>query len=120
MAAVRVILGAAESSRLELRLPGANSNPYLVAACAVAAVDHGLIDQLEPARPQVGDLPPSDARALPTTLEAATVLLEADPIAQAMIDERFTHYYANTRRWELGAWQRAVSDWEIDRYGAFP
>src|SRR5439155_16231121 len=57
-AAVRVILGAAESSRFELRLPGADSNPYLVAACAVAAVDRGLFDQLEPPLPQVGPLPP--------------------------------------------------------------
>jgi glutamine synthetase len=34
-----------------------------------------------------------------------------------MLGAEFSRYYATSRRWELAAWQQAVSDWERERYG---
>src|SRR3984957_9296199 len=69
--AVRVIPGSRKSTRVELRLTGADINPYLAMAASLAAGLDGIERQLELPPPTVnaysGDAPP-----LPRTLAEAT------------------------------------------------
>ena len=52
--AIRVLPGSATSQRLELRIPGSDSNPYLVAAALLAAGLEGIRQQLASAPPVSG------------------------------------------------------------------
>jgi glutamine synthetase len=116
--AVRAIRGpGSERCRLECRRPGADANPYLAIAALVAAAADGLRRGAEPPPPVVGDAyARDDLPALPASLESAIVAFEADSVLREALGENFSDYYLVSRRWELKAWQHAVSDWERERY----
>ena len=68
--------------------------------------------------PIVGDASEQEGpEPLPRSLEAALEAFERDQQFTAMLGAEFSRYYATSRRWELAAWQQAVSDWERERYG---
>jgi glutamine synthetase len=117
-AAVRLIHSARpEACRIECRRPGADANPYLALAALVVSAADGLRRDTGPPAPVVGDASArGDLPALPTSLEGALREFEADETLRRGLGERFSEYYAVSRRWELKAWQHAVSDWERERY----
>ena len=116
--AVRAIPGSrAELSRLECRRPGADANPYLALAAIVVSVADGLRQSATPPAAVVGDAySRSDLPTLPGSLEASLREFEVDTTLRKGLGETFSDYYATSRRWELKAWQEAVSDWERTRY----
>ena len=70
-----------------------------------------------PPRPLEGDVSErSDLVALPNSLESALRAFRDDAGLRDTLGEDFSEYYEISRNWELKAWQRAVSDWERDRY----
>jgi glutamine synthetase len=119
-AAVRTIAGGAPSaSRIELRRPGADANPYLALAGAIASVVLGLRAGTTPPARVTGDATEAGealAPSLPGSLEAAIDAFARDTELRELLGERFSEYYETSRRWELRAWQRAVTDWERERY----
>ena len=118
--AVRAIMSTPSSTRLEIRRPGADANPYLVLAGALAAVASGLTAKTTLPGPVEGDASAPDrsaAASLASSLEAALTDFKEDSRLLEFLGKRFSSYYQATRRWELDAWQRAVSDWELERYG---
>jgi glutamine synthetase len=116
--AVRAIRGPGPARcRLECRRPGADANPYLAIAALVASAADGLRRDAEPPPPVVGDAyARDDLPRLPTSLESAIAAFEADHALRSALGEVFSDYYLVSRRWELKAWQDAVSDWERERY----
>lgn len=104
-------------SRLECRRPGADANPYLALAAVVASAADGLRRGARPPLPVEGDayscpdLPP-----LPSSMEEALQAFNADEALRRGLGDRFSDYYATSRRWELKAWQQTVTDWERERY----
>ena len=117
-AAVRLIHSAqADICRIECRRPGADANPYLALAALVVSATDGLRRAAAPPEPIEGDAAErADLPPLPTSLESALREFEADEALRRGLGEPFSEYYAVSRRWELKAWQQAVSDWERDRY----
>jgi len=113
--AVRAIPGSRKSTRVELRLTGADINPYLAMAASLAAGLDGIERQLELPPPAVnaysGDMP-----ALPRTLAEATNLFRASRVAREWLGEQFVDHYACTREWEVRQYEKAVTDWELARY----
>jgi glutamine synthetase len=106
-----------ERSRIECRRPGADANPYLALAALVASAADGIRRGAEPPEPIVGDASVrEDLPELPGSLESALRAFEADPGLRHALGDDFSDYFAVSRRWELKAWQQAVSDWERDRY----
>lgn len=118
-AAIRVIPGPG-STRLETRLPGADANPYLVAAAALASGLAGISE----ARPlelpalrgdayaQAADLEPLD-----TNLAAATATLRRHRDGAAeLLGAAFVGHFLRTRDWEWRRFEAAVTDYERDRY----
>jgi glutamine synthetase len=114
--AVRAIPGREKSSRVELRLAGADINPYFAMAAALAAGVDGLEHGLEP--------PPATANAyadphgapLPKTLEHAVELFRQSALARDWFGDDFVEHYAATREWEVRLYNKAVTDWELARY----
>lgn len=116
--AARVIPGSASSTRLELRVPGSDVNPYLaVAACMAAGlwgVERGLeLDQ--PATVGSGYADESVDR-LPRNLMDATRLFGESVEMRGLLGDAFVDHFAATREWEWRQYQDAVTDWELRRY----
>ena len=115
-------------NRLETRVPGADANPYLALAAAVASGLDGIERGRTPPPPVAGDAyaaPVAGAHPpLPRTLAEATAalraraaevaaLLGADAArpAGALVD-----HFVRTREWECARHRAAVTDWERRRY----
>jgi glutamine synthetase len=116
--ACRVIPGSASSTRLEMRVPGSDVNPYLaVAACLAAGlwgIERGLsLDQ--PPTEGSGYADESVDR-LPRTLQEATARLAESKTAREILGEKFVDHFVSTREWEWRKFGDAVTDWELRRY----
>jgi glutamine synthetase len=116
-AAVRVISTTPASTRVEFRTPGADANPYLAIAAALAAGLSGIERELEPPPVATGLADEQDgARRVPASLWDAVGALEKSAIARDHLGDDFVEIYLATRRGELAAFQSAVTDWEAERY----
>lgn len=113
--AVRAIPGSSKSTRIELRLAGADINPYLAMAASLAAGLDGIERKLELPPPTVNAYA-GDAAPLPRTLAAATKLFRESKMARAWLGDEFVDHYAGTREWEVRQFDKAVTDWELARY----
>jgi glutamine synthetase len=105
----------AKSTRVELRLTGADINPYLAMAASLAAGLDGIEHNLELPPPTVNAYS-GDAPALPRTLADATRLFRESRVAREWLGEQFVDHYASTREWEVRQYEKAVTDWELARY----
>jgi glutamine synthetase len=111
-AGVRVL-----GTRVEQRQAGADANPYLATAAALAAGLDGVQRACEPPPAVDGDiysLP--DAPTLPMTLGEATDLLERSALARDWLGDDLVDHCVAMRRSELAAQAAAVTDWETARY----
>jgi glutamine synthetase len=115
--ALRAIPGSKKSTRLETRVNGSDSNPYLALAAALATGLYGIKNELELGAPVSGSgYADRAAAALPKTLEEATERLAASAVAKELFGEAFVEHFVATRRWEWKQFGRAVTDWELARY----
>ncbi len=115
--ALRAILGGKKSSRLETRVNGSDSNPYLALAAALASGLYGIEHALELGAPVAGNgYGDRDAVKLPVNLDEATERFERSELARELFGEDFVAHFSATRRWEWRQYGRAVTDWELARY----
>jgi glutamine synthetase len=118
-ACVRVPYG-----RLEIRLPDAACNPYLVSAALIAAGLDGIDRKLDPGEPlniNLYELTPEQISArgiglLPQSLNAAIDALEADQVVQDGIGRELAAEFIRLKRMEWIEYSRHVSEWESQRY----
>eukprot|EP00434_Breviolum_minutum_P016085 symbB.v1.2.014177.t1/scaffold1030.1/size143088/1 len=84
---------------MELRMPSAAANPYLVMAGLIAAGLDGLQQNMNlPAERQSKE---DGALVLPTSLPAALEALEADDYMSSKLGKRFVRWYVDIKRAEL-------------------
>jgi glutamine synthetase len=112
--AVRVV-GHGESRRLELRLPGADVNPYLALAAMVTAGLHGLDGELALEPALEGNAYTADKPHVPATLREAAERFGASPVVREAFGEEVVEHYLNSARVELAAFDAFVTDWERTR-----
>src|SRR4051812_28628521 len=112
--AVRVV-GHGDALRVELRVPGADVNPYLALAAMIAAGLHGLDAELPLEEPLPGNAYVSDKPHVPTTLAAARAVFGASELARNAFGQEVVDHYLNYARVELEAFESAVTDWERAR-----
>jgi glutamine synthetase len=106
------VVGHDASKRLELRLPGADVNPYLALSAMIAAGLHGLDRGLELEPPYEGNAYESDKPRVPATLRDARELFAASDVAREAFGQEVVDHYLNYADVELAAYDRAVTDWE--------
>lgn len=114
--AVRAIPGGAKSTRIELRLSGADMNAYLAMAAAIAAGVEGVRLGLEPPAPVNNAYAAESAPALPRSLAEASRALRGSELARRWFGDAFVDHFTATRDWEVREFERAVTDWELARY----
>jgi len=113
--AIRDLSSNKKTSRIELRLTGADINPYLAISASLASGLDGVKRKLElpsPVNNAYSELP----RSLPTNLGDATATLRASKFAAKALGAEFVDHYALTREWEWREFEKAVTTWELERY----
>jgi glutamine synthetase len=114
---VRAIAEHEGESRLEHRLPGADTNPYIVIAACLAGGLHGIEQKIEPAPACEGDAyATGQLESVPQTLEEAIGLLERSTVAREMLGEDFVQHYVLMKRFEAEKYRQQISAWEVRRY----
>ena len=111
------IVGSGPSLRIECRIPGADCNPYLAFAAALASGLDGIANRIEPPPMFRGDAYAArDLPSVPPTLRDATDLFECSPFARAAFGDDVVEHYTHFFRVEQQAAERAVTDWDRRRY----
>lgn len=111
------VVGHGESLRIECRIPGADINPYLVFAAALASGLDGIANRIEPPPVFEGDV--YAARSLPRvpySLAEAIGRFESSEFVKTALGAPVAAHYAHFYRSEQRAYDRAVTDWERRRY----
>jgi len=91
--------GAPGECYMELRMPSASANPYLVMAAVIAAGQHGLKSGLQ--LPRAKQSQDEGATLLPKSLPEALAALEADNYIRSSLGEDFVRWYCATKRAEI-------------------
>ena len=111
------VVGSGPSLRIECRIPGADCNPYLTFAAALASGMDGIRNQIEPPEMFTGDAyAADDVAGVPQSLEEATERFAKSEFAKQAFGQAVVEHYAHFFRTENAAWQKAVTDWERARY----
>lgn len=111
------VVGGGRSLRIESRIPGADINPYLAYAAALASGLDGIRNQIEPPPIFEGDV--YSAQGLPQvpgSLRDAIDAFEGSTFARAAFGGDVVEHYIHFFRTEQAAWERAVTTWERGRY----
>jgi glutamine synthetase len=115
-AAFRVV-GRGSGLRIECRIPGADCNPYLAFAAALASGLDGIRNRIEPPECFTGDMYAArHLPRLPATLQEATDRFAASEFAAHAFGHDVVEHYAHFFTTEQAAFHRAVTDWERRRY----
>jgi glutamine synthetase len=110
------LVGHGAGRRVESRIPGADVNPYLVLAAAIAAGLYGIDHELEPGDPYpVNAYEATDVPRIPSTLVEAIAELRDSPVALEAFGPDVHHHLLNTAEQEWLASNRHVTDWELAR-----
>ncbi|PRP85213.1 L-glutamine synthetase, partial [Planoprotostelium fungivorum] len=118
----RVIGGSPKSLRVEVRIPGADCNPYLGIAASLASGLYGIKNKLELPPPTGGSAYGDKGKGgfvqetLPKNLHEAAQRMNESKVAREILGEEFVDHFAETRIWEWRKYQTAVTNWEIERY----
>ncbi len=111
------VVGRGNSLRIECRIPGADCNPYLTYAAALASGLDGIAQQIEPPDIFQGDVyAAQELPHVPHSLREATDLFERSDFARQAFGDDVVAHYTHFFRVEQNAYDRAVTDWERRRY----
>ena len=130
------------ATRLEVRVPGADANPYLAIACILACgFDGKVVDEkldswknafltiltgierklhlkMQPAE-VVAKQPggrSGEVRLARNLKEATETMAAPGSVARRVLGDGFVDHYVGTRRHEWRQWEQTITNWEVNRY----
>jgi glutamine synthetase len=110
---LRVPIADQANTRIENRLPGADSNPYLAIAASLVCGYIGVRDAIEPMRMVEGNAY-LHARTLPRSLEEGLDrMLACAPVIE-LLGAPFMRAFFQIKSSELNNFQGVISSWERD------
>ncbi|KAJ7709748.1 hypothetical protein B0H17DRAFT_915304 [Mycena rosella] len=112
------------ATRLEIRVPGADMNPYYALSAVFLLGLRGIEKKLKLQTPPISHFSPEDRKSgkvkmLPLSLESATArMMRPESIAReaGMLGDVFVEHFGGTREHEVKLWNEAVTNWEVERY----
>ncbi|KAF9014102.1 hypothetical protein BDQ17DRAFT_1296282 [Cyathus striatus] len=110
------------ATRMEVRVPGADMNPYFAISAIFALGLRGIKNKMSLPCPPISQCSPEDRKTgkikmLPTSLEAATIrMMRSDSVAREVFGDVFVDHFGGTREHEVKIWNEAVTNWEVERY----
>ena len=117
-AAIRVLNPKEKLCRVEMRVPGSDSNPYLAMAASLASGLYGIKHQLKLTLPptQGNGYQDTGLGRLASNLLEATKLMTDSEIAKELFGEDFVKHFTQSRLWEWQQFEKQITDWELKRY----
>ena len=115
----RVPAGAPHTRHIEHRVAGADAHPTLAVAALLAAVHHGLKNEVDPGPAVVGDGYAQAAESgerIPTNWFAAGDRFADSAILPEYLGARFVRMYATVKRTEQERFQSVIPDVDYDWY----
>lgn len=113
----RLVGHDAGSLRVENRLPGADSNPYLTAAATIAAGVAGIIGKIEPDPEVIGSgYAQEPSRDFARSMPEAIGRLAGSDFARDWLGPRFVEAFTSTRQCQYDEFRRRVPDVELERF----
>jgi glutamine synthetase len=116
--AIRVLPGSDKSTRIEMRVPGSDANPYLAQAASLASglygIEKGL--KLTQAPCKANGYEDKSNGILPANLWESTQKMKNSEVANSLFGEDFVKHFCQTREWEWKQAAKVVTDWELKRY----
>ncbi|MBP6686280.1 MAG: glutamine synthetase [Lacibacter sp.] len=116
--AIRVLHPTTKNTRVEMRVPGSDSNPYLAIAASLASGLYGIKHKLplNIAATKGSGYQEKRNGVLPSSLQEATALMQQSTVANELFGEAFVDHFTKTRLWECRQFAKHVTDWELKRY----
>ncbi len=116
--ALRALPAGEKSCRLETRVVGSDSNPYLAIAACLASGLYGVKNKLKLKTAQTIGSGYADVKngVLPRNLSEATEAMKTSKVSEELFGKEFVSHFVQTREWEWRQYSKAVSDWELKRY----
>lgn len=111
-AGLRIPASSPVARRVENRLPGADTNPYLAIAASLAAGLHGIERKLQPTPAIQGEFVVPEHLSLPCTLHAGIERLRRSTLARELFGEEFIEGYVATKTLELTDFFNEITPWE--------
>ena len=111
-AGLRIPASAPAARRVENRLPGADTNPYLAIAASLAAGLHGIEQRLQPSPAIQGEFEVPEHLSLPCTLHAALERLKRSALARELFGSEFIEGYIASKTLELTDFYDEITPWE--------
>jgi len=118
-AALRVLAPTPGETRIEIRIGGADINPYLAFAACLAAGRLGITGRIPPLPAVKGDAAQPGAHCgvpFPADFAQAIARWRQSPHTRAVFGEEFVEAYARSREWQLALFSQAVTDWEVRQF----
>jgi len=114
----RVVGHDAGSLRVENRLPGADTNPYLTAAATIAAGVAGILEQIEPQAEVKGNghANPQEGADYARSMPEAIARLRGSDFARDWLGSRFVDAFSATRQSQHDQFAKKVPDVELQRF----
>jgi glutamine synthetase len=115
--ALRALPGSKKSSRLETRVVGSDSNPYLAMSACLASGLYGIKNKLKLQNATEGNgYRDISHGTLPKNLHEATANMKNSQLVKELLGENFVEHFCLTREWEWKQFAKVVTDWELRRY----
>jgi glutamine synthetase len=114
--AVRIPAGKSSARRLEVRVPGADANPYLLYAVILSGVLEGIARQLDPGQPIHGDGYEQAGETLPAYMPEAVRLFQGSDFVARNLGEELQRIYSLSKLQEHAVFRAAISELEYQSY----
>ena len=116
--AVRIPASPSHATRIEHRVAGADSNPYLAVAALLGGIAIGIEGQLKPADPISGNAWVEDEGnpSLPTNMAEAIHRFSQSDAVSDTLSPAFQFAYSELKKQELLEFERRVTDFELETY----
>jgi glutamine synthetase len=118
-AAFRVVNLTPSLARIEIRVVGADINPYLALTAAIAAGRRGIEERLTLSLPASGnalDEVIDCGEPFPLDFASAIAKWQRSAFAREVFGGPFVEAYAQSREWQLTQMARVVTDWEVRQF----
>lgn len=115
-AAVRVITAPKPATRIEHRVAGSDTNPYLVLVMILSAALAGMKERLAPGGAITGDDHAINHEPLPTNWDYAVQRFGKSSFAYAALGQKFRGLYTACKQQEISEFSLRVTDVEYDAY----
>ncbi|MFB9887914.1 glutamine synthetase family protein [Balneatrix alpica] len=114
--ALRIPSGERQAMRIEHRVGGADSNPFLAMAAMLAGAYYGIVNKLEPQPPTVGNAYTQHEASLPDNLADALIAFENSDFIREQFGENYQKLYAAVKWQELATFDGQVTPLEYDSF----